>query len=284
MSRPRIVRRQCNLLFCVGLFVVAVSTSTADGSTGACCSTDDDGCVIGTLEDCLAQGGFWGGEGSTCVVCQPPLCGNHRIDPREECDGGLGCTSCTCDVDWEPADPPSFGCRPFGYGQGRAFLVLGQPSVVGWSWCIDGPPGVSVCDLNVQGIPGGATSAEFVNEFVASINTAGAAINANAVASENVFTVRIPEDQEFSFCVGSFGQQPTCCVAPLSPCLIDPAIREIVLVGLDSDGNGIDDAIDIANRTSGVVPTVSNWGLIIMALLGLAMGTILYGRRRLVKS
>lgn len=40
------------------------------------------------------------------------------------------------------------------------------------------------------------------------------------------------------------------------------------------DGDAID---DVCPRL--VIPTVSEWGLIVTALLGLAMGTVVFGRR-----
>lgn len=44
----------------------------------------------------------------------------------------------------------------------------------------------------------------------------------------------------------------------------------------DSDGDGIGDACDLLT-----IPTVSEWGLIVMALLVLGAGTVICARRRL---
>ena len=41
-----------------------------------------------------------------------PICGSGSVDPGEECDGGLGCTDCLCDADFEPMTPPSLDCQP----------------------------------------------------------------------------------------------------------------------------------------------------------------------------
>ncbi|MCH7725443.1 MAG: IPTL-CTERM sorting domain-containing protein [Planctomycetes bacterium] len=61
----------------------------------------------------------------------------------------------------------------------------------------------------------------------------------------------------------------------------------------DCNRNGVDDGIEILNGTAQdinnngvpdecevIIPTVSEWGLIILMLLALAVGTILFGRRR----
>ena len=38
--------------------------------------------------------------------------GNGSVDPGDECDGGVGCTNCLCDADFEPTAPPSLDCQP----------------------------------------------------------------------------------------------------------------------------------------------------------------------------
>ncbi len=77
-----------------------------------------------------------------------------------------------------------------------------------------------------------------------------------------------------------------CCL-PDGSCVHD--VRPTECVGLggdfinlgvlclgDNDGDGHDDICP----PPAVIPTVSEWGLIVMALLGLAMGTVMFGRRR----
>ncbi len=39
-------------------------------------------------------------------------CDNGSVDPGEQCDGGLGCTDCLCDTDFEPTTSPSLDCQP----------------------------------------------------------------------------------------------------------------------------------------------------------------------------
>ena len=41
-------------------------------------------------------------------------CGDATLNVTagEECDGGLGCTDCLCDVDFVPSVPPSLDCQP----------------------------------------------------------------------------------------------------------------------------------------------------------------------------
>lgn len=176
----------------------------------------------------------------------------------------------------------------------RAFQVLGSSSGIGWSWCINElpGPGFSVCDLNVPGVPMGGSAEDLVNQFVDTINASGCS-GVQAVATGSVFTVTIGGNQGFSFCVGPFGQQPTCCLPPSPSCSFNPSVEEVVLTGVDCNGNGIDDAIDIANGTSddlnadgvpdecvGVIPTVSEWGLIVMTVLLMTAGTVVLGRQR----
>ncbi|GAH51359.1 unnamed protein product, partial [marine sediment metagenome] len=38
-------------------------------------------------------------------------CGNGAIDAGEECDGGTGCTDCTCDIGYISTDPVSLNCQ-----------------------------------------------------------------------------------------------------------------------------------------------------------------------------
>ena len=47
----------------------------------------------------------------------------------------------------------------------------------------------------------------------------------------------------------------------------------------DGNANGVDDACEVTP----IIPTVSEWGLIIMVMLGLAVGTIVFARRRTAK-
>eukprot|EP00727_Mastigamoeba_balamuthi_P003679 m51a1_g13308 putative serine-threonine protein (433) ;mRNA; f:115-2487 len=50
---------------------------------------------------------------SSCVL---PGCGNGRVDrttdPKEECDGGLGCENCKCTAGFYPGSPMRLDCQP----------------------------------------------------------------------------------------------------------------------------------------------------------------------------
>lgn len=39
------------------------------------------------------------------------ICGNGKIDSGESCDGGIGCTQCTCNPDYFPTSPVTIDCE-----------------------------------------------------------------------------------------------------------------------------------------------------------------------------
>ncbi|MCH8147677.1 MAG: SBBP repeat-containing protein [Planctomycetes bacterium] len=69
-------------------------------------------------------------------------CGSGSIDPGEDCDRGLGCTDCLCDMDFEPTDPPSLDCRP----------ICGNGSVDPGEEC-DGGLGCTDCLCDATSVP-----------------------------------------------------------------------------------------------------------------------------------
>jgi hypothetical protein len=100
-----------------------------------------------------------------------------------------------------------------------------------------------------------------------------------------------------NICVGPAGSPATCCTPLFTPqnpngCQFNPGVYQIPDSGQDCNDNGIDDAIDIFDGTSadadgnGIpdecmpppVPTVSEWGLVLMTLIGLTAGTVIYRR------
>ena len=91
-----------------------------------------------------------GGESATCDTdCTVAECGDGTLNVTagEECNGGLGCTDCLCDADFEPTAPPSLDCyQPAVFSMkavrlnptctaGRVGLICG-----GDRQCDTGPP------------------------------------------------------------------------------------------------------------------------------------------------
>jgi len=90
-------------------------------------------------------------------------------------------------------------------------------------------------------------------------------------------------------CVGN----PICCAALFDPsgCQFNPELFQVSM-GRDCNGNRVDDAIDILEGTSldadgngmpdecDVIPTVSAWGLVVLALLLLTGAKIYFARRQ----
>ncbi len=79
---------------------------------GSAVSVSGNTAVAGAFrDDCSAGNGC--GSAYLFELDQPcPNCGDGKLDPNQECDGGLSCTGCLCDPDFEPTVPPSLDCQP----------------------------------------------------------------------------------------------------------------------------------------------------------------------------
>ncbi len=93
----------------MGFRVAYVGPLCGDGTVDNSEQCDDadahngDGCS----SSCTVEDGWeCTGEPSMCTE----ICGDGIIVGLEECDGGLGCTDCLCDADFEPTVPPSLDC------------------------------------------------------------------------------------------------------------------------------------------------------------------------------
>ena len=51
-----------------------------------------------------------GQPGDLALELPGPTCRNGILDPGEQCDGGLGCSDCLCDLGFEPTTAPSVDC------------------------------------------------------------------------------------------------------------------------------------------------------------------------------
>ena len=124
-------------------------------------------------------------------------------------------------------------------------------------------------------------------------STVCASITANHIAPPCLI-VTAPETP-VEVCVGVAGFPPDCCVSAGLTCTFNPDLVELILAEQDCNGNGIDDAIDIFLETStdhddngvpdecdGTIPTASEWGLVVMALLLLTVMKVFFGRQRRV--
>jgi hypothetical protein len=102
----------------------------------------------------------------------------------------------------------------------------------------------------VPGVTAGNPPDAIAAQFASSINDAGCQ-GLIAVANGNVLQITVAGNEDFSLCVGGYGQQPTCCLpSGVVSCSFQPDIEEFELAGTDCNGNSVDDAIDIATGTS----------------------------------
>lgn len=135
-------------------------------------------------------------------------------------------------------------------GSYRLFCVAGASTGIDWSWTLSGTVGGgwSMGTQNEPGLPAGSTADAIVAQWVSSINNLGCCtIHAQVSAlSPQCFEVFTSDFNGFDLCVGAAGAPPTCCVAPGGPCSFNPTVSEVFPSGADCDGNGVDDAIDIA--------------------------------------
>jgi hypothetical protein len=131
----------------------------------------------------------------------------------------------------------------------RTFLVVGTATGADWSWAINDLAGVwSVQNQNTPGVLAGLGADALVQRFVDNINGAGCCSVSASIhpQSPQVFDVTTTDPAGFDLCVGPVGPLQGCCVRPGVTCSFNPDIVEVFLSGVDCDGNGTDDAIDIA--------------------------------------
>ncbi|MCB9857484.1 MAG: hypothetical protein H6818_17520 [Phycisphaerales bacterium] len=135
-------------------------------------------------------------------------------------------------------------------GGTRTFCVVGNATGIDWSWSLSGfaGGGWSIDQQNEPGLPAGSTADAIVAQWVASMNNAACCTVEAKVSpqSSQCFELNTSDTNGFDLCVGAAGAPPTCCVNAGVSCSFNPTITEVFLSGADCDGNGRDDAIDIA--------------------------------------
>ena len=186
--------------------------------------------VRGRDEEC--DDGFTDDCGTCNVDCTGPgtgsTCGDGVLCPEfEECNGGLGCTDCLCDTDFEPTAPPSLDCQP----------TCGNGSIDTGEEC-DG--------MDNSACPGACLSDCTCGSFCG-----------DGVCDPGEDSCNCPDD---------------CGTPPLSEV---PGVT--CTDGNDNDCDGLTDSTD--PDCAGAIPTVSAWGLIIMALLLLTGIKVRFGGR-----
>ncbi|MCA9257158.1 MAG: hypothetical protein KDA33_16035, partial [Phycisphaerales bacterium] len=135
-------------------------------------------------------------------------------------------------------------------GGQRTFCVVGTSTGVDWSWSVNGAAGSgwSIDQLNEPGLLAGLPADAIVAQWVASMNNAGCCTFRATILpqSSQCFEINTSDPNGFNLCVGPAGAPPTCCVNPGLSCSFNPTVIEVFISGVDCDGNGQDDAIDIA--------------------------------------
>jgi hypothetical protein len=221
-----------------------------------------------------------GGFGCTDCLCDanfeptvPPsldcqaTCGNGVVDPGEECDGGLGCTDCLCDADFEPTAPPSLDCQ----------AICGNGSVDPGEEC-DGGLGCTAC----------LCDADFEPTAPPSLDCQPICGNGSVDPGEQC------DGTDDTACPGACLSDCTCgpfcgngvcdpgedsCNCP-DDCGTPPLSEVPGATCADGNDNDCDGLTDSADPDCVAIPTVSAWGLIIMALLLLTGIKVKFGGRR----
>lgn len=211
---------------------------------GANCDTESC-CIAGVCSElapvcCEAIGGTPGGPGSSCGFC-----GNGVVDCGEECDGGPCCTgSCTYAA-------PGTECRPVSDVCDAAEFCSGTSA-----------------DCPANGYSSGNLCRTVMGDCDApeSCDGSGPACPPDGYLSGNMCRPPAGPCDLAEFCDGSEADCPPD--ATITTCQ-------------DDDGccpNGCDSGND-NDCGPPVIPTVSEWGLMVLVLIGLIAGTFLFRKR-----
>ena len=262
---------------------------SACGGMEACCDSVTDVCYMADRTCCLANGDTRQGRGTVCTApeaccffasCQmlDTLCcldkGGLPQGAGSTCGGMEACCrpatgACHMAV---PACCLANGDTPQGPG---SVCTAREACCFADNTCMMLDP---LCCADQGGIPQGA----------------GSQCRGPEACCDSVTGACYMADGTCCLANGDMPQGPgAVCTAPEACCFSDGRCQDLdphCCVGLggtlrgagsacegDADGDGVDDACE---PPAAVIPTVPQWGLIVMTVLGLALGTILFGRRR----
>ena len=142
----------------------------------------------------------------------------------------------------------------------KDYYISGLPDNIKWSWLITSDEGsfFDLEDRNAGPVASSGTTLDLTDVFKASIDTAetnsschtGDVMTSDEAAGTNTALLTVTAAGPFTLWVGTAGTRATCAVVGGAICSFNPTIRQIVHSGHDCNGNGRDDAVDIAVGTS----------------------------------
>lgn len=138
-----------------------------------------------------------------------------------------------------------------------SYLVSGTANGTPWSWSIVSPTG-EFQELEDLNCPGSSVSTLAVTQaFATAINSTGhctpsgfSATATSLSATQAQLDITTTALRPIELFVGAAGLPPSCFVTTLPACGFNPSIVQVLLSGRDCNGNGVDDAMDIARGFS----------------------------------
>ena len=226
-----------------------------------------------------------------------PFCGDGTCDPGEDpCNCPPDCLGDDCDMNGTPDVCEGTRSINFCVKCNSSSPQDDCSTGTAWSFQLGWPaPGPVFENLSCGPVipTAGTTAQDMAAEFVDCVNsTVCPSITAVQFGSGKCFRIVVPGTVAPEICVGPVGGPSNACCPPPA-CTFNPGLVKVLLANEDCNGNNVDDAIDIALETSKddnrngipdecepVLPAVSEWGLIVMALLLLTGLKIKFGRRK----
>jgi|GEM_PF-1428568 len=156
-----------------------------------------------------------------------------------------------------PTCPPTAG--PFAPAQ--YYQILGSSSGANWKWRIEQACCFTFDNCSVPGVPAGGTSAQLATQFVASLQAQCSTSTIITNYGGGLFSIKARPCPGNTNPIRLFVGTATdpcnllCAVVPgnistTGPCNFNPAIIELETSGIDCNGNGVDDLVDIARESS----------------------------------
>lgn len=244
--------------------------------TGACCNPVDGTCDEDvTLDDCETE---WNSN----LTCAAAGCAAGSLCGDGCCQDTFGenCFNCPSDCGCGPNDICVSGAGECvacegAIGEGLIsvrYCVVGTAEGGTFSWRISSPSLFDLEDQSFQSPQMGASSAEIVRDMVESINTKSASDPAS-----------IDENNPTCFYLEMCGPSALARSAAQGGSAFKLFVGTGGLVAdceVDAVGCEVNPLIYNANARA-TIPTISQWGVVVMALLLVTGGTIVLIRRRL---